>query len=83
MTEFDTVPPHPEKTHWNSSQFRKRVISAVVLAPPVLLAAAFGGLPFYTLIILVAIFMMREWDVPPARLVWAGKCTTGSIGLGG
>lgn len=67
MTEFDTAPPHPEKTHWNSSQFRKRVISAVVLAPPVLLAAAFGGLPFYTLIILVAIFMMREWDVLTAH----------------
>lgn len=54
----------PKKTlfAWDNVEFRKRVISAVFLAPIVLGCIAAGGVWFYTLMILLAIFMMREWD---------------------
>lgn len=52
---------------WSNVEFRKRVISAVVLAPVVLGCIAWGGAPFYGMMILVAIFMMREWDALTAH----------------
>jgi phosphatidate cytidylyltransferase len=47
---------------WHNSEFRKRVISAVILAPIVLGAIISGGVWFYALMLLVAVYMMREWD---------------------
>lgn len=57
---------------WDNPEFQKRVISAAVLAPIVLIAIAVGGVFFYTLVLLTAIFMMREWDAmvrhfPPSK----------------
>ncbi|MCH2546347.1 MAG: phosphatidate cytidylyltransferase [Alphaproteobacteria bacterium] len=56
----ETIPPRP--VHLDSPEFRKRVISAVILAPLVLGAVAMGGVAFYTLVLLTAVLMMREWD---------------------
>lgn len=55
-----TMPPRP--VTWDSPEFRKRVISAVVLAPLVMGAVLAGEVAFYTLVLLTAVLMMREWD---------------------
>lgn len=47
---------------FSSPEFRKRVISSLVLAPVVLGIIAAGGIVFYGLIIVSAVLMMREWD---------------------
>ena len=67
--DFSFAPPPPplppvenKGTNWNNPEFRKRVLSAAVLAPLVLLAVAYGGAAFYTLILVTAVLMMREWD---------------------
>lgn len=84
-TLFFDAPPVPEAPKkrkgfdWDNPEFRKRVISAAVLAPLVLGAVAWGGMLFHGLILLCAIFMMREWDVINAHRnsdVWgfAGIC---------
>lgn len=62
---------------WDNPEFRKRVISAAVLAPVVLGAVIAGGAPFYTLVLICAVLMMREWDHINAhrmssRWSWAG-----------
>jgi phosphatidate cytidylyltransferase len=71
----ETIPPRPVDT--NNPEFRKRVKSAVILAPLVLAAVAAGGVAFYTLVLLTAVLMMREWDAMiehrmSARWGWAG-----------
>ena len=50
------------KFDWEDPQFRARVLSAIVLAPIVLGAVFMGGLTFHLVILITAIFMMREWD---------------------
>jgi len=67
--DFTFAPPPPplppvenKGTNWSNPEFRKRVLSAAVLAPLVLLAVALGGAAFYTLILVTAVLMMREWD---------------------
>lgn len=45
-----------------SPDLQQRIVSALVLGPLVLGAIAWGGLPFAALILLMAVFMMREWD---------------------
>lgn len=52
--------PHPAER--KSSEFGTRVKTAIVLAPLVLAAVAVGGVAFYTLVLLTAVLMMREWD---------------------
>lgn len=54
--------PESHGTGWDNPEFRKRVISAVILAPLVLGAVAWGGIAFYTVILVAAVLMMREWD---------------------
>lgn len=59
-------PPLPESDgasrYWGNPEFRKRVLSAALLAPVVLYAVAVGGALFYTLVVVTAVLMMREWD---------------------
>lgn len=47
---------------WDNPEFRKRVISAAVLAPVVLAAVIAGGAVFYALVLICAVLMLREWD---------------------
>lgn len=54
--------PENHGTGWDNPEFRKRVISAVILAPLVLGAVAWGGIAFYAMILVAAVLMMREWD---------------------
>jgi phosphatidate cytidylyltransferase len=56
----DSMPSRPPK--WDNPEFRKRVISALILGPLVLAAVAAGGVAFYTLVLMTAVLMMREWD---------------------
>src|SRR5690606_19963178 len=56
--EFD----HESELARKERQFRNRVVSAAVLGPLVLLAVVAGGVPFYTLVLVSAVLMMREWD---------------------
>lgn len=65
------------KNYWDNPGFRKRVISALVLGPLVLAAVAAGGAVFYTLVLVAAVLMMREWDAINAHRMsdawgWAG-----------
>lgn len=60
---LDSLPKVENKgTNWGNPEFRKRVLSALVLAPLVLGAVAMGGALFYTMVVLLAVLMMREWD---------------------
>lgn len=62
----DTPPPPPPPAgkgiNWNNPDFRKRILSSLVLAPVILLAVGVGGAWFYALVLVTAILMMREWD---------------------
>lgn len=71
----DTIPPRP--VHLDNPEFKKRVISAAILAPLILGAVAMGGVAFYLMILLTAVLMMREWDAliehrMSPRWGWAG-----------
>lgn len=60
-----TVPPTPKRP----SDLMLRVISAVLLGPPVLAAVWMGGIAFDLLIALIAVLSLREW----VRLAEPGK----------
>lgn len=47
---------------WQNAEFRKRIVSSAILAPVTLFPVALGGAWFFTLIIVLAVLMMREWD---------------------
>lgn len=73
----DTAPPSPSAEvppPPNPSDLKTRVLSAIVLAPPVLAAVLLGGDVFRVLIVLVAAFAVWEWArliTPEARpLFW-------------
>lgn len=71
----------PPRTTGRLGDLRTRVISAVVLAPVVLLAAWAGGWPFALLMAVVAALVMWEWSrivrrtgADPATLAISGAC---------
>lgn len=72
----DTAPPSPSaEVPPKPSDLKTRVLSAVVLAPPVLAAVWYGGRVFEGLMLLVAALSLWEWVrliAPQARpLAWA------------
>lgn len=77
----DTAPPSPsaEVTPLpKPSDLKARVLSAIILAPPVLAAVWYGGMAFDLLMLLVAVLSLLEWVrliAPQARPLLRGMCT--------
>jgi len=64
----------PPKGEWLESSLVRRILSALVLGPPVLAIVWYGGALYYLLILLVAVQMAYEWS---------RMCGSGTVGPGG